>query len=79
MQVHSSDNAKHWYDRAAQMRVLAEEMVTDEAKRIMLKIADGYDRLGDRATEGQMRHNAERRPTFPVLLGCWQRADARHW
>ena len=55
MQVHASDNLKHWYDRAAQMRELAEAMGNDEAKRIMLKIAEGYDRLGDRAAERHER------------------------
>jgi len=70
------DDPKRWYDRAAQLRALADDMANDEHQRMLLQLADGFDELGDHAAEGQMRHNAERRSTFPVLLGCWQRADA---
>jgi hypothetical protein len=42
-------DAKHWYDRAAQMRVLAAEINDIAARAMMLKLADDYDKLGDRA------------------------------
>ena len=40
---------KHWRDRAAQMRVLAGEIGNSESEAIMLKLADDYDNLADRA------------------------------
>ncbi len=45
------DNPRHWHDRAAEMRVLAEEMTSSETRAMMLKLADDYDELGDRAEE----------------------------
>jgi hypothetical protein len=45
------DDPKHWHDRAAEMRVLAEEMKDDNARTMMLKLANDYDKLGDRAEE----------------------------
>jgi hypothetical protein len=41
---------KHWYGRAAEMRVLSETMKNEETKSIMLKLADDYDKLGHRAS-----------------------------
>jgi hypothetical protein len=39
---------KHWRDRAALMRALSETTVDAEAKAIMLRLADDYDKLADR-------------------------------
>ena len=47
-QVH---DPQHWYDRAAAMRLLADEMKTIETKRMMLRLAADYDKLADRAEE----------------------------
>jgi hypothetical protein len=47
------NDPKHWYDRAAELRALTDTMRTEEAVAIMLRLADDYDRLGDRAAERQ--------------------------
>jgi hypothetical protein len=47
----SIDDPKHWYDRAAEMRVIADEMERGETQEIMRRLADDYDKLGDRAAE----------------------------
>jgi hypothetical protein len=49
------DDPKHWRDRAAEMRVLADEMKQEEARRMMLKLADDYEKLGDRAQDRSSR------------------------
>jgi hypothetical protein len=51
MSNHFVNDPKHWYDRGAEMRVLADLMRDDEAKAMMLKLATDYDKLGDRAVE----------------------------
>jgi hypothetical protein len=53
MPTRTVDDPKHWYDRAAEMRVLADEMKHEEAQRMTRKLADDYDKLGDRAAERQ--------------------------
>jgi len=40
---------KHWRDRAAEMRALSETMDDVEARAIMLRLAEDYDKLADRA------------------------------
>jgi len=48
-------DAKHWRDRAAEMRVLSDEMKDLEAQTVMLKLANDYDKLADRADERATR------------------------
>ena len=43
------NDAKHWRDRAAEMRALAEGYADKKAAEIMCRLADDYDRLADRA------------------------------
>jgi len=43
------NDPKHWHDRAAAMRALSDVMKDDNTRLIMLRLADDYDKLGDRA------------------------------
>jgi hypothetical protein len=43
------NDAKHWQDRAAELRAIAEPMVEDGIKASMLRLANDYDKLADRA------------------------------
>lgn len=52
------DDAEHWMSRAEETRTIAELMNDCEARQIMFDIADGYDRLAERAVE----RVAQRRP-----------------
>jgi hypothetical protein len=44
-----ANEPKHWRDRAAQMRALAEKTDDDVAKQMMLQIAKDYEKLALRA------------------------------
>jgi hypothetical protein len=48
-------DAKHWRDRAAEMRVLSDVMIDQESQRMMLKLANDYDKLADRAEDRAAR------------------------
>lgn len=45
------DDAEHWWSRAEETRTIAELLNDPEARRIMFDIAEGYDRLAERAAE----------------------------
>ena len=45
------EDAEHWWSRAEETRTIAEIMTDPEARRIMFDIAEGYDRLAERAVE----------------------------
>ena len=51
MSLYSINDPQHWLDRAKEARALAEQMDDPEAKRTMLKNADDYERLAQRAEE----------------------------
>jgi len=51
MSDHSINDPKHWLDRAKEARALAEQIGDPETKRTMLKNADDYERLAQRAQE----------------------------
>ena len=42
---------KHWRARAEEARAMAEQMPDPEAKRMMLGIAEGYEKLALRAEQ----------------------------
>ena len=44
-------NPEHWRRRAEQVRSLAEQMDDMEARRRLLKVAEGYEQLAERAKE----------------------------
>ena len=45
------NDPEHWRDRAEDARRMAEDMADPEAKRMMLGIASGYDRLAEHAEQ----------------------------
>jgi hypothetical protein len=45
----------HWRERAEQARAMAERMEDPESVRIILGIAESYDRLADRAERAENR------------------------
>jgi len=49
------NDSKHWRDRAAEMRVLSDEIKDLDAQRMMLKLANDYDKLADRAEDRAAR------------------------
>jgi hypothetical protein len=51
MSSHSINDPKPWLDRAREARALAEQIDDLEAKRTMLKNANDYERLAQRAEE----------------------------
>ena len=56
MTLNHVDDAEHWRERAAQMRVLATTMKQIEARAIMARLAEDYDKLADGA---ELRANGE--------------------
>jgi len=54
MTLQGINDARHWRDRAAEMRVLSDEFKDPEAQRMMLTLASDYDKIADRAEERAM-------------------------
>ncbi len=46
-----NDDPEYWRDRASEARAMAELVADPENKRLMRGIAEGYDRLAQRAEE----------------------------
>jgi hypothetical protein len=66
MTLQGINDAKHWRDRAAEMRVLSGEMKDFEAQTMMLKLASDYDKLADRAEDRAARDVPRPSPTPKV-------------
>lgn len=43
------NDPKHWFDRAEEVRAVAERMSDEQSRRAMLAIAEGYEHLAERA------------------------------
>jgi hypothetical protein len=63
MALQGLNDAKHWRDRAAEMRVLSNQMKDFEVIKLMLKLANDYDK---RARQAETKPEIEKRVT-----GCW--------
>jgi hypothetical protein len=48
------NNVKHWLERAEKARVHADLLTDLQAKRMMLEVAESYERLAKRAGERQL-------------------------
>jgi hypothetical protein len=49
MEAHFVNDPNHWLARAKEMRALANEATDHQVKAVMLKIADDYEKLAQRA------------------------------
>jgi len=54
MSLELLNNVKHWQDRAEEARIHAEQLADPEAKRMMLEIANSYDKIAARAEERRL-------------------------
>ena len=63
MTLQGLNDAKHWRDRAAELRVLSCEMKDFEARTLMLNLANDYDKLADRAEDRAARDAPGPSPT----------------
>jgi len=50
------DDPDYWHSRAEEVRTMAEIMSDPETQRIMLEIAEAYERLGENAAEREIRY-----------------------
>ena len=50
-QAHYINDPAHWRDRAQEMRKMAADITDQNTKQSMLKIAQEYDRLAERAAQ----------------------------
>jgi len=66
MTLQGLNDVKHWRDRAAEMRVLSCDMKDFEARTLMLKLANDYDKLADRAEDRAARDMPGPSPTPKV-------------
>jgi hypothetical protein len=62
---------KHWRERAEETRILADQIHDSEAKRIMLDIAERYERMAKRYERMAKRAEARaKKPPTPPCLNC---------
>lgn len=73
---HLIDNAAHWRDRANKIRALAEDVEDHDARVSMLRNADEYDNLANRAKE-RMSGSSPSGP--PCSAGALSRKTAKSY
>ena len=60
MALQGINDAKHWRDRAVEMRALSDEMKDVEVRSLILRLANDYDKLADRA---EQRASSDKAPS----------------
>ena len=76
MTISHVNDSKHWRDRATGMRVLSAMMEDVDAAAILLRLADDYDKLAERADirrNGGVPPGAAVRSAAPAMPGCGER------
>jgi hypothetical protein len=63
MPYRSFNDPKHWRERAEEARAHADRMSDAEAKRMMLEIAEDYEKLARRAEERLLWDQGSGQPT----------------
>jgi hypothetical protein len=54
------EDVERWRNRAEEMRIIAEEMISEGNKQVALRLAADYDRLADLAEE-RVRYRESKR------------------
>jgi hypothetical protein len=57
MALQHVNDAKHWRGRAAEMRVLSDDVKDSKARSMLLRLANDYEKLADRAEDRATREN----------------------
>jgi hypothetical protein len=63
MPYRSFNDPKHWRERAEEARAHAQQMTDPEAKRMMLTIAEDYEKLARRAQDRLVWEQKSGQPT----------------
>jgi hypothetical protein len=56
----SSVDIAQWWNRAEELRILAEDMCDPNCKGMAVRLAEGYERLAHRAEQPADEHNTEK-------------------
>jgi hypothetical protein len=70
MALQGINDAKHWRDRAAEMRALSDEMKDVEVRSLILRLANDYDKLAGRAAPRTT--SRDRANSTPLSIVRWR-------